>query len=73
MSNQRYSPEFRDEAVRQILEGGHSTSEVATRNRLPVPGLSGSAPLLLGFVCIVGGLKNYREFWYCARREYRRQ
>lgn len=31
MSNQRYSPEFRDEAVRQILEAGHSTSEVATR------------------------------------------
>jgi len=31
MSNQRYSPEFRDEAVRQILEAGHSTSEVAAR------------------------------------------
>jgi len=31
MSNQRYSPEFRDEAVRQIIEGGHSTSEVAAR------------------------------------------
>ena len=31
MSNQRYSPEFRDEAVRQILEGGHSTSDVAAR------------------------------------------
>jgi len=28
MSNQRYSPEFRDEAVRQILDGGHSTSDV---------------------------------------------
>ena len=31
MSNQRYSPEFKDVAVRQILEGGHSTSEVAAR------------------------------------------
>ena len=31
MSNQRYSPEFRNEAVRQILEGGHSTSDVAAR------------------------------------------
>ena len=31
MSNQRYSPEFRDEAVRQILEGGHSTCDVAAR------------------------------------------
>ena len=31
MSNQRYSPEFRDEAVRQILEAGHLTSEVAAR------------------------------------------
>ncbi len=29
MSNQRYSPEFRDEAVRQILEGGNSTSDLA--------------------------------------------
>jgi transposase len=31
MSNHRYSPEFRDEAVRQIIEGGHSVSEVAAR------------------------------------------
>ena len=31
MSNQRYSPEFRDEAVRQIIEAGHSVPEVATR------------------------------------------
>jgi transposase len=31
MSNQRYSPEVRDEAVRQILEAGHSTSDVAAR------------------------------------------
>ena len=31
MSNQRYSPEFEDEAVRQIIEGGHSTTEVAAR------------------------------------------
>ncbi len=31
MSNQRYSPEFRDEAVRQIIEAGHSVTEVAAR------------------------------------------
>jgi len=31
MSNQRYSPEFKDEAVRQIIEAGHSVSEVAAR------------------------------------------
>ena len=29
MSNQRYSPEFKDEAVRQILERGHSVAEVS--------------------------------------------
>ena len=31
MSNQRYSPEFKDEAVRQVLERGYSVSEVASR------------------------------------------
>ena len=31
MSNQRYTPEFKDEAVRQILEKGHSVPEVAER------------------------------------------
>jgi len=31
MSNQRYSPEFRDEAVRQIIEGGHSVTDLAAR------------------------------------------
>jgi transposase len=30
MSNPGYSPEFRNEAIRQIIEAGHSTSEVAT-------------------------------------------
>ena len=28
MSNQRYTPEFRDEAVRQIIERGFSVTEV---------------------------------------------
>jgi len=27
MSNQRYSPEFKDESVRQIIERGHSVSD----------------------------------------------
>ena len=31
MSNHRYSPEFRDEAVRQIIEAGHSVTEGAAR------------------------------------------
>ena len=31
MSNQRYSPEFKDEAVRQVLERGYSVSEVGQR------------------------------------------
>jgi transposase len=31
MSNQRCTPEFKDEAVRQVLEKGHSVSAVAAR------------------------------------------
>ena len=31
MSNQRYTPEFKDEAVRQVLEKGYSVPEVAER------------------------------------------
>ena len=31
MSNHRYSPEFKDEAVRQIIEAGHSVPEVSAR------------------------------------------
>jgi len=31
MSSQRYSPEFKDEAVRQIVERGYSVSEVSER------------------------------------------
>lgn len=31
MSSQRYSPEFKDEAVRQITERGYSVTEVAER------------------------------------------
>lgn len=30
MSNQRYSPEFKDEAVRQIVDRGYSVAEVLT-------------------------------------------
>jgi transposase len=29
MSNQRYTPEFKDEAVRQVVEHGYRVSEVA--------------------------------------------
>ena len=31
MSNQRFSPEFRDEAVRQIVDRGYSVAEVSER------------------------------------------
>ncbi len=38
MSNQRYTPEFKDEAVRQIIERGYSVSEVSERHcRLQKP------------------------------------
>jgi len=31
MSHQRYTPEFKEEAVRQVTEKGHSVQEVAAR------------------------------------------
>jgi len=31
MTNQRYSPEFKDEAVRQIIDRGYSVTEVSQR------------------------------------------
>lgn len=31
MSSQRYSPEFKDEAVRQIIDRGYSVAEVSSR------------------------------------------
>ena len=31
MSNQRYAPEFKDEAVRQVVERGYSVAEVSER------------------------------------------
>jgi len=31
MTNQRYSPEFKDEAVRQIVDRGYSVAEVSKR------------------------------------------
>ena len=31
MSHQRYTPEFKDEAVRQVTEKGHPVQEVAVR------------------------------------------
>ena len=31
MSNQRFSPEFKDEAVRQIVDRGYSVAEVSKR------------------------------------------
>jgi transposase len=31
MSNQRFTPEFKDEAVRQVVDRGYSVAEVADR------------------------------------------
>jgi transposase len=31
MSSQRYTPEFKDEAARQVVDRGHSVAEVADR------------------------------------------
>ena len=31
MSNQRYTPEFKDEAVRQVVDRGYRVAEVAER------------------------------------------
>ena len=31
MSNQRYAPEFKDEAVRQVVERGYSVAEISQR------------------------------------------
>lgn len=31
MSNQRFSPEFKDEAIRQIVDRGYSVTEVSER------------------------------------------
>ena len=33
MANQRYSPEFKDEAVRQVVDRGYSVAEVAASAR----------------------------------------
>jgi transposase len=37
MSNQRYSPEFKDEAVRQVLDRGYSVAEVSERPGVSAP------------------------------------
>ena len=31
MSNQRYTPEFKDEAIRQVIDRAHSVAEVSER------------------------------------------
>jgi transposase len=46
MGQQRFSPEFKDEAVRQVLERGYTVKEVA--ERLGVASRSGLKCLALG-------------------------
>ena len=36
MSSQRYSPEFKDDAVRQVVERGYSVVEVPERLGVPI-------------------------------------
>ena len=37
MSHQRYTPEFKDEAVRQVTEKGHSVQQVVALSHIVVP------------------------------------
>ena len=37
MSRQRYTPEFKDEAVRQVIERGDSAAEVSKRLGVSAP------------------------------------
>lgn len=39
MSSQRYSPEFQDEAVRQIIDKGYSVTDVSSRLGVPTHSL----------------------------------
>lgn len=45
MSQTRYTPEFKDEAARQVIDRGHSASEVA--DRLGVASITGLRQLNL--------------------------
>jgi len=52
MSSQRYAPEFKDEAVRQILERGYSVAELSqslTSNRRQTTAVSVST-IRAGFI-----------------------
>jgi transposase len=40
MSKQQFPPEFRDEAVRQVIERGHSAQEVAARLGVSIQSLN---------------------------------
>jgi transposase len=37
MSNQRYTPEFKDEAARQIVDRGYSVTDVSERLGVSAP------------------------------------
>jgi transposase-like protein len=39
MSNQRYTPEFKDEAARQIVDRGYSVADVSERLGVSAPGV----------------------------------
>ncbi len=52
MSGQRYTPEFKDEAVRQVIERGDSVGEVALPTALAIGELQrvSGRDLILAFV-----------------------
>ena len=54
MSKQRYTPEFKDEAVRQIIDRGHSVADVSER-------LGVSAHSLYKWVKAVKPSKNEKD------------
>ena len=51
MSSQRYTPEFKEEAVRQVIDRGHSVTDVAER-------LGVSAHSLYNWIKVVKRGKN---------------
>jgi hypothetical protein len=58
MSNQRYTPEFKEEAVRQVLEKNHSVPTVA--ERLGVSAHSWVLPRFCGHFREARGLPTVR-------------
>lgn len=63
MSSQRYSPEFKIEAVKQVTDRGYSVMDVAERLGLPLGNLVRVHIIALGQLCqrifLLGCLQRY--------------